>query len=82
MGVKNIWEKVRVKKNVIKKFKKSGGKNKKKKTSKKVEKKNGGKKSGKKKLGKKSLKKSGGQKSKQAVVEVASELLFGLALKC
>ena len=28
---------------------------------------------------KKSLKKSGGEKSKQAVVEVASELLFGLA---
>jgi len=45
-------------------------------------KKNGGKKSGKKKLGKKSLKKSGGEKSKQAVVEVASELLFGLVLKC
>ena len=36
-----------------------------------------------KKVGKKkSLKKSGGEKSKQAVVEVASELLFGLALKC
>ena len=30
------------------------------------------------KKNKKSLKKSGGEKSKQAVVEVASELLFGL----
>ena len=43
------------------------------------------KKNGKKKLGKKIKKikkKSGGEKSKQAVVEVASELLFGLALKC
>ena len=43
-------------------------------------KKNGGKKNGKK--NKKSFKKSGGEKSKQAVVEVASELLFGLAVKC
>ena len=44
-------------------------------------KKNGGKKKwGQKKLGKKikKLKKSGVEKSKQAVVEVASEVLFGL----
>ena len=43
--------------------------------------KNGGKKSGKKsweKKIKKVNKKSAGEKSKQAVVEVASELLFGL----
>ena len=31
---------------------------------------------------KKVKKKSAGEKSKQAVVEVASELLFGLVLKC
>ena len=30
------------------------------------------------KINKKSFKKSGGEESKQAVVEVASELLFGL----
>ena len=49
-------------------------------------KKNGGKKSGVKKSWekkiKKVLKKSAGEKSKQAVVEVASELLFGLVLEC
>ena len=53
----------------------------KKKIIKKVEKKWWKKKRGKKKLGKKIkkvFKKSGGEKSKQAVVEVASELLFGL----
>ena len=56
----------------------------KKKSSKKL-KKYGGKKSGVKKSWKKKskkLKKNGGEKSKQAVVEVASELLFGLVLKC
>ena len=58
-------------------LKKSGGK---KKIIKKVEKKNGGKKKWVKKVGKKKIKKSGGEKSKQAVVEVASELLFGLGV--
>ena len=46
-----------------------------------VEKKSGVKKSWDKKIIKKVLKKSAGEKSKQAVVEVASEVLFGLALK-
>ena len=45
-----------------------------------VEKKSGVKKSWEKKS--KKFKKSEGEKSKQAVVEVASELLFGPALKC
>ena len=40
------------------------------------------KKVGKKSWEKKKFKKNWGEKSKQAVVEVASELLFGLALKC
>ena len=57
-----------------------------KKIIKKVEKKWWKKKWGKKKLGQKKIKKvkkkSAGEKSKQAVVEVASELLFGLVLKC
>ena len=52
-----------------------------KKIIKKVEKKNGGKKKWSKKSwekNKKSETKNGGEKSKQAVVEVASEVLFGL----